>query len=326
MPVILSSRKDLFRNLIVFITFAALLSSSLPGSVWAAGMAANSELLNLAIQKDGRVAVAGETTPPAAEAHSAPAGYKSEPSLADDTDGDGMPDIIELQEGTEPSVKDNDIFINARWFVMQQYRDFFQREGDPGGVMYWTDQINFGTLTRAQVIDAFLNSAEFSDAHPIVRLYFAFFLRIPDYAGLLFWIDQYRDGLSLEAIAQAFAASPEFQQHYGNLTNQEFVALAYQNVLGRAADAQGLAFWTGHLDRGTLTRGQVMLAFSESAESLAVSFNKVFIVQIYVVMLMRTPDQQGFDFWVELLNECEDRLLLIDFFIRAAEYRGRFIL
>jgi hypothetical protein len=34
-----------------------------------------------------------------------------------DTDGDGMPDVIEAQEGRNPLVKDNDIFQNARWFA-----------------------------------------------------------------------------------------------------------------------------------------------------------------------------------------------------------------
>jgi hypothetical protein len=59
-----------------------------------------------------------------------------------DTDTDGMPNVVELQEGTNCSVKDNDIFSNARWFVMQQYRDFFATEGDSGGISFWTNQIS----------------------------------------------------------------------------------------------------------------------------------------------------------------------------------------
>ena len=82
-------------------------------------MAAHSVSSNALIHQDKRTA-AGERVPPAAEAHRAPAGYEAADSLGEETDGDGMPDIIEAQEGTDPFVKDNDIFINARWFVMQQ--------------------------------------------------------------------------------------------------------------------------------------------------------------------------------------------------------------
>jgi hypothetical protein len=37
-----------------------------------------------------------------------------------DSDGDGIPDIVELQEGRDASVKDNDVFSFSRLFVMQQ--------------------------------------------------------------------------------------------------------------------------------------------------------------------------------------------------------------
>jgi Domain of unknown function (DUF4214)/RTX calcium-binding nonapeptide repeat (4 copies) len=44
------------------------------------------------------------------------------------------------------------------------------------------------------------------------------------------------------------------------------VTLLYQNVLGRAPDAGGLASWKNLLDAGTQTRTQVVTGFSESAE------------------------------------------------------------
>jgi hypothetical protein len=243
-----------------------------------------------------------------------------------DTDADGIPDVVEANEGTNPLVKDNDVFGNPRLFVMQQYRDFLGREGDPGGVTFWTNQINSAAQTRAQVINSFFNSTEFQNSTaPVTRLYFAYFLRIPDYGGLLFWVNSFKSGTSLSAISNAFAQSAEFQARYGSLNNAEFVTLVYNNVLGRAPDAGGLAFWTGQLDSGAMTRGQVMLGFSESPEYKTVIINEVFVVQIYIGMLRRSPDQGGFNFWVGLLDGGTSGLSLIQGFLDAAEYRARFL-
>jgi subtilisin-like proprotein convertase family protein len=243
-----------------------------------------------------------------------------------DTDGDGMPDFVEATEGTNPNVKDNDVFNNARWFAMQQYRDFLGREGDPDGITFWTNSINSDSNTRAQVIDSFFKSAEFQGTvSPVTRLYFAYFLRIPDYGGLIFWVTQYRNGASLDTISQAFAQSPEFIATYGSLSNRDFVTLLYNNVLGRPPDQGGLDFWTGKLDSGELTRGQVMLGFSESDEYKGTSFNKVYVTMIYVGMLRRAPDQGGFDFWVNALNNGASGLQLIQGFLNSVEYHDRFL-
>lgn len=250
----------------------------------------------------------------------------STPAGTGDTDGDGIPDVVEQTLGKNPLVKDNDVFTSAQLFAMQQYRDFLGREGDSGGISYWTNRINSGSATRAQVVDSFFNSAEFQGTvSPVTRLYFAYFLRIPDYAGLSFWVNQYRQGATLDSISQAFAGSSEFQATYGSLNNTQFVTLVYQNVLGRAPDSGGLAFWVGRLNSGSATRGSVMLGFSESAEYKQSSYNKVYVTMIYVGMLKRAPDQAGFNFWVGQMNSGGSGLNLIQGFLNASEYRSRFL-
>ena len=245
---------------------------------------------------------------------------------AADQDLDGIPNGVEGAEGTDPAVRDNDIFTSPRLFSMQQYRDFLGREGDAGGVDFWTGRINAGSSTRGQVIENFFNSAEFQGTvAPVARLYFAYFLRLPDYAGLTFWMNYYRAGNSLAAISNAFAQSPEFAATYGELDNGQFVNLVYNNVLGRAPDAAGFAFWKGQLDANTMTRGQVMLGFSESPEYQSYAFNVVYVTMIYVGMLRRAPDEGGFNFWVGYLNAGNSGLALINGFLAAPEYRTRFL-
>jgi hypothetical protein len=241
-----------------------------------------------------------------------------------DEDGDGIPNGVETAEGRNPNVKDNDVFGNARLFAMQQYRDFLGREGDAGGIAFWTGQV--GPMSRGQVIESFFDSPEFQGViAPVARLYFAYFLRIPDYPGLNFWIGYYRAGNSLDSISNFFAQSGEFQSRYGALDNGAFVNLVYQNVLGRAPDAGGFAFWKGQLDSGSMTRGQVMLGFSESAEYQGTSGSEVFVTMMYFGMLRRAPDQQGFDFWVGYRDAGNPGLALIDLFLGSQEYRGRFL-
>ena len=107
----------------------------------------------------------------------------------------------------------------------------------------------------------------------IARLYAAYFDRGPDDAGFEFWADQLSSGQTdLDAISTFFSESPEFRIVYGaDKSATEFVELVYQNVLGRGADAEGLQFWTNKLEAGELSRGAVMLNFSESPEFVALT-------------------------------------------------------
>ena len=103
------------------------------------------------------------------------------------------------------------------------------------------------------------------------RLYDAVLDRKPDAGGLEYWTHVLRDGAPLQAVADGFLQSPEWQARHGHgaLDNLAFVETLYKNVLDRVGEAEGVGFWTGHLDAGHLRRGEVVVAFSESAEHVA---------------------------------------------------------
>ena len=157
-------------------------------------------------------------------------------------------------------------------FVALVYQNVLGRAADAAGQNFWTQKLNEGT-SRGQVMMGFSESAEFvggtrarlgeADGRtPVARLYWAYFLRPPDAAGLKYWLDT---GKPLDQVSAAFAAAPEFGQRYGSLNDEQFVQLVYQNVLGRAPDNAGLVFWLQRVIGG-MTRGQLMLEFSESEE------------------------------------------------------------
>jgi hypothetical protein len=103
------------------------------------------------------------------------------------------------------------------------------------------------------------------------------------------------------------------------------VDLVYQNVLGRAPDTGGRAYWKGQLDTGARSRGNVMIGFSESAEYRALSASEVYVTMIYVGMLRRAPEPGGFSYWVNYLDTGNSGLALINGFFASPEYHNRFL-
>ncbi len=181
----------------------------------------------------------------------------------------------------------------------------------------------------------------------IVRLYRAYFNRQPDQGGLDYWTGQARNGITLEQISDVFAGSAEFVATYGNVDDGQFVDLVYQNVLGRAPDAGGRAYWIGQLAAG-VTRGQLMVAFSESAEFIAItgtgnapaaapqpiapppappapipvdgSAYVPEVYRLYLAYFRREPDQGGLDYWTGERAQGVSLIVVSDAFAGSAEF------
>ncbi|WP_342120103.1 DUF4214 domain-containing protein [Pseudoduganella sp. OTU4001] len=101
------------------------------------------------------------------------------------------------------------------------------------------------------------------------RLYKAAFARAPDQTGLGFWVNALDNGISLPEVARNFVDSAEFRSLYGTANSDtNFLTALYKNVLQRAPDADGLAFWSNAMHSG-YGRDQVLAHFSESAENQA---------------------------------------------------------
>src|SRR5690606_28974534 len=94
------------------------------------------------------------------------------------------------------------------------------------------------------------------------------FLRQPDQQGFDHWFGARARGAGLSDIAYSFAAGREFQQRYGNLSHAQFVDLVYRNVLCRAGEAAGKAYWTQLLASGRLSRWDLVINFVELREYL----------------------------------------------------------
>ncbi len=93
-----------------------------------------------------------------------------------------------------------------------------------------------------------------SDADTL-RLYRAFLSREPDIEGAKYWIGQTRSGATLDDLAYGFARSDEFVTEYGDLNNDDFLTLIYDNMLGRVADQGGFDYWLGEMNGGLTQYG-----------------------------------------------------------------------
>lgn len=96
--------------------------------------------------------------------------------------------------------------------------------------------------------------------------YIAFYGRPADPAGQVYWAEQLdaAEG-DLSAIINAFATSEEYDEQYGDLTNEELVNALYQQILGRDAEEDGLNYYVGELEAGNITKGEIALAILNGA-------------------------------------------------------------
>ncbi|MDD2691365.1 MAG: DUF4347 domain-containing protein [Simplicispira sp.] len=243
-----------------------------------------------------------------------------------DSDNDQFPDALEAAHGLSVGTKDNDVFGSTKFYAMQLYRDTLFREAEGEGLAYWQEVLDSGAQSRVEVAQAFLNSPEFqAQAGALARLYFAAFDRIPDEAGMTHWMEQlHSQGQTLEQVAQGFADSSEFQAQYGALDNTGFLKTLYQNVLGRAPDEAGLAYWLGQLSGGT-TRGEVLAGFAQSGEYKVQMQEEVAVTLLYVGLLGRSPEQGGYEHWLDQITSQGDALGAMEVFIQSDEYHDRFL-
>lgn len=132
-------------------------------------------------------------------------------------------------------------------------------------------------VERFELTDATLVVDVGETAATVVRLFQTVFDRGPEIGGASFWTGRAEDdprGVAL--VADAFAVAPELEARIGpDASDEDFVASLYTSGLDREGEAGGIAFWSNALGTGALSRGDVILAFAESPEAVALYENDV---------------------------------------------------
>jgi hypothetical protein len=169
-------------------------------------------------------------------------------------------------------------------FVTLLYQNVLGRSPDPNGFAHWSSRLDEGGMTRAEVVERFSQSleftrnsemdamqysrvlleAEFSD--DVFRLYQATLGRQPDLVGFNSWVEKLAGGMPFADAIAGFTGSREFRSTYGETDNETFIELLYNNVLGRAPDLGGQQTWMARLEEEGWSREQVVQAFTQSLE------------------------------------------------------------
>lgn len=249
--------------------------------------------------------------------------------------------IAIMDEPTEAGTTPID---NADFFVRQHYADFLSRTPDSGGLVFWTNHITECFNDAACINDrrvgtsaAFFTANEFQQTgFFIYRFYQAALGRRPMFAEFTADRGQVVGGANLENGKQTFAT--EFvqrgaflQQYLLTMDGPTFV----DAVINTASVASGVdlssrraALLVEYNDGANQTdsRVRVMRMLVDDSAFSAALYNPAFVLMQYFGYLRRPPDQNGYNFWLDHLNNRNPNnyRAMVCAFITSHEYQRRF--
>jgi hypothetical protein len=230
------------------------------------------------------------------------------------------------------------------YFVRQQYLDFLGREPDQGGFEYWSEQLNqcqeeqdCVKSRRISIASAFFIEREFQDTGSyIYNLYKESIGRRPTYLEYTADRRQVIGGPELDrektAFAENFVQRAEFVSRYEQqVTAETFVDALIQGVQQQSGvDLTGqresyLNAYQGGSSRDK-SRALVIRAVADEAAVKQTEYNSAFVLAEYFGYLRRNPEQQGYDFWLNVLNSGDGHNYsgMVCSFITSTEYQRRF--
>lgn len=266
--------------------------------------------------------------------------------------------IIDNDFGSTLNAIDSPIF-----FVREHYFDFLNRDPDPDGLAFWTNEITSCNaepacveIKRINVSAAFFVSIEFQETGYLVyRTYKTAFGNLAGKPVPVHFIEFLRDtqeigrgvqvgvgdwAAQLEANKQAYALAfvqrPEFLAAYpNNLTADEFVTKLDTNAGAVLTDAEkaSLVSTLGATPADPAKRATVLRSIAENENLKKAEFNKAFVLMQYFGYLRRNPDEapdadfSGYNFWLSKLDQFNGNYIqaeMVKAFISSLEYRQRF--
>ncbi len=236
---------------------------------------------------------------------------------------------------------------DARFFVRQNYADFLNREPDQGGLDYWTSQItqcgnnpSCINFRRSAVSAAYFIELEFQNTGSFVyRTYKASYGARPTYEQ--FTPDRARlvDSPDLEQNKQSFALlfvqRPGFIAKYPlSLNGAAFVDALLQSVqqfsqVNLSSQRDNLIAAYNAAGSGNAGRAAVLRAVADNQTFIQAEYNKAFVQMQYFGFLKRNPDDGGYQFWLNVVNNSVPNdpsgyRSMVCAFITSREYQERF--
>lgn len=215
-------------------------------------------------------------------------------------------------------------FASPAAFVDRQYADILGRTPTFAELSRTTGSIGFSTGRAPAVIESLLGTRAFTDlAHPLLRMYLGALGRMPTYEQLAYRMWQLRTGReTLRSIADEAAWSADVSGGQ-RLTDEEFVERVVTRIMGWPPDQASIDYWAGRLQHASTIRGDVVRAYTESAESRWYRWHPVTIAAVHLTMLGRAPDAAAVARWEQRFADGASLGDLIGTVYRSTEYRNR---
>jgi Calx-beta domain-containing protein len=247
--------------------------------------------------------------------------------------------VVTIQDNDSGPPSANPI-DNAQFFVRQHYSDFLNRAPDQGGLDYWSDRISqCGTdvtclnSRRVGVSAAYFIELEFQDTGSFVyRFYKATYGKRPTYEQLMADRRRVVDGENIEIAKQAFADQwvqrSEFLAKYPvSLTGTEFIDALIQTVQqGSGVDLSNRRQILIDDFAANNSRSRILRMVADDATLKQAEYNRAFVLMQYFGYLRRDPDEGGYLFWLNIINDKVPGNFrsMVCAFISSAEYQDRF--
>ena len=249
--------------------------------------------------------------------------------------------------GSRETIGGGNAIDMPEYFVRQHYLDFLGREPDSAGLAFWSGQLrgcgnDFNCLERRtiNVSAAYFLSIEFQRTGGLVDgLYRASYGRAPQFEEFMpdtaaighgvvvndgDWEGTLRH--NTDEFLNAWVQRAAFRAAYDNLGNDGYVDALINNTGVSFTDEERAALVSG-LNAETLSRAGVLERVAGNERFVRAKFNETFVRMQYFGYLRRNPDDAGFHFWLNKLNEFEgnfERAEMVKAFLVSGEYRDRF--
>lgn len=187
--------------------------------------------------------------------------------------------------------------------VSAWYRALLKREPTDIELFAWTDRfdIDFATLDDL-IADLTMTKARRDPAGAVVRSFEVALNRRPTINELRSWEQEYRSGKSLDDITGALIASGPFSSVNGDLTDEEFVRVIYNNAIGVDPSSERLADWVTSFDDGE-PRSSLTAYWADSYSVKNSTWHGLEVIQAFRAALDRLPNDDEYDLWVDHLND-----------------------
>lgn len=100
----------------------------------------------------------------------------------------------------------------------------------------------------------------------IQGIYVALFGRPADPGGLAYWTEVTKGGADLSEMLRVLPSLTEYTDRFAGKTPDEVITAVYQNLFGRAPDAEGLAFFKAQLTSGAQTLATIAVNIMQGAQ------------------------------------------------------------